>query len=225
MALVIGPILAAETLADISKRAAGCAWRDGAGTAGATARRVKHNDQADLSTGPGAVLHRDLLAALSAHPVLQAAARPRRWSRLLVSRTQTGGSYGPHIDNAFMGEGTERLRTDLAFTLFLSEPQTYGGGALVVSRAEGEQSFKLPAGDAVLYPADSVHHVAPVTNGERLVCVGWIESQVRDPAQRALLFDLENVRVSLGRDGVADAQTRLLLDKTFANLLRMWGDA
>jgi PKHD-type hydroxylase len=120
-----------------------------------------------------------------------------------------------------MGGAGDRVRTDLAFTLFLSEPSTYEGGALALDSALGEQEIRLAAGDAILYAAGAVHRVVPVTKGERLAVVGWVQSFVPDGAQREVLFDLANLRARLGAAG-PEAGEVLLLDKTISNLLRMW---
>lgn len=198
-------------------------WRDGRATAGATAKAVKRNLQAVLSGSAGEALHRDLLAIISDNPVVRAAAQPRRFSRLLVSRTEGEGHYGAHVDNALMGKGEDRLRTDVSFTLFLSPPEEYAGGELVIHAAGMTQWVKPEAGDLVLYPSSSIHEVRPVTGGARIACVGWIESWIADGAQREMLFDLENLRVSLRARLPRQSAELLTLDKTIANLLRMWG--
>jgi PKHD-type hydroxylase len=120
-----------------------------------------------------------------------------------------------------MGAGDDRLRTDLAFTIFLAERAAYDGGELVVQSALGDQQIKLEAGDAILYPAGAIHHVAPVTRGERLAAVGWLQSHIPDAAQRELLFDLSIARARLAEAGVRREEL-LLLDKSISNLLRMW---
>jgi PKHD-type hydroxylase len=139
---------------------------------------------------------------------------------LLVSRTQAGGGYGLHVDNPFMGEGSARLRTDLSFTLFLSDPGNYEGGELEIETAGFTQSLKLPAGDLVLYPSTSLHRVADVRSGTRLVCVGWIESLVPDAGERELLFDLENLKATLAQSHAPQSPEMLTLSKTISNLLR-----
>ena len=129
-----------------------------------------------------------------------------------------------HIDNALMARGGEKLRTDISFTLFLSEPDSYEGGELVIEHPGFSQALKPAAGDLVLYPSTSLHEVRPVTSGQRLVCVGWAESRVRDAAQREILFDLENISASLRASDTADAMTRLTLSKSISNLLRLWAE-
>jgi len=195
-------------------------WRDGAETAGETARAVKRNEQADLSTRAGTALRAILNAAIENHPVLRASAQPKRISSLIVSRTGAGGGYGRHVDNAFMGHGAARLRTDLSFTLFLSAPQSYQGGELEIETAGFSQSVKLPAGDLVLYPSTTLHQVATVESGQRIVCIGWIESLVPDGADREILFDLENLKAALARTHSPQSEEILVLSKTINNLVR-----
>lgn len=222
MLLTLSQVLSTEDLAELRALAQTLRWESGARTAGATAREVKHNQQARLDAGAGIVVRQRILDVLRASPLLRSAARPRRFSRLLLSRTGPGGGYGTHIDNATMGSGDGLMRTDVSFTLFLSGPEDYEGGELEVERPGVLHQLKPPAGDLVLYPSTSLHRVAPVTAGERLVAVGWIQSLVPDPAQREVLLDLDNLRAALL--GSLDAQSAelLTLQKTQANLLRMW---
>lgn len=195
-------------------------WKDGAETAGRVAAQVKRNQQADLNQSIGPKVEQILFGAISAHPVLRAAAQPHKFSSVLISKTTTGGGYGLHVDNPFMGDGEQSLRTDLSFTLFLSRPETYEGGELLVEHAGQTQSMKPNAGDLVLYPSSSLHQVAEVTSGERLVCVGWIESRVRRVEDRETLFDLINLKAELA--GRLDDQSpeMLTLSKVIANLKR-----
>ena len=222
MILAIHAIPDADHLAAIADRIALLEWRDGRETAGAVARAVKSNLQAAMDSVPGRRLQDELSALIADHPVVKAAAQPRRFSPLLISRTENGGHYGNHVDNALMGKGAARLRTDLSFTLFLTPPEDYDGGELVVHAAGMTQELKGEAGHMVLYPSGSIHEVRPVTRGTRIVCIGWIESLVADHAQREMLFDLENLRASLRRQLPAQSAELLTLDKTIANLLRMW---
>jgi PKHD-type hydroxylase len=194
-------------------------WIPGAETAGWHARSVKNNRQLDRS-GP---LHQRLEAlmqgALLAHPLLQAAALPVRVHSLLFSRSGNGEGYGRHVDNAFMAGG----RSDLSFTVFLSDPERYSGGDLVLENPSGEERLRLPAGHALLYPSTQLHRVEPVRDGERLVAVGWIQSRVRNSERRELLFELDTARRAHfhrdGKDEVFD-----LISRSYTNLLRMWGE-
>lgn len=222
MFLTIANLLRARDLARVRKKADTLNWVDGTRTAGGRARAVKRNLQANLRSVPGEALHAFLMQAITAHPVLRGAAQPHRYSRLMLSRTGEGGFYGRHVDNAQVGAGDEQVRTDLSFTLFLSEPETYDGGELVVETQGGLHAARLAAGDLVLYPSGDIHEVRPVTRGERLACIGWIESAVRDPQAREALFELANLRASLAGKLAADDPEHLVLDKVISNLLRRW---
>ena len=224
MILTIGDILKASTLAEVNRLLTTLQWHDGASTAGATARQVKRNEQADLSSRTGAQLRAMVMAELKSNVVVNAFARPAQFSRPLVSRTMPGGGYGLHVDNAFMGDGDERLRTDLSFTLFLSDPSTYEGGHLAIELSGVTHRAKGEIGDLVIYPSSTLHGVEPVTSGERIVFVGWIESLVRNGEQREMLFDLDNLKVELSRSHDANSPEMLVLSRTMANLKRMWMD-
>lgn len=224
MILSIAAIDSTETLADLRAAVEALSWRDGRTTAGAAARAVKRNEQAVMDDVAGRALRARLTPFIAENPVLKAAAHPRRLSPLMISRTEGEGHYGAHVDNALMGSGEARMRTDLSFTLFLTDPDDYEGGELVVHAAGLTQAIKGKAGELVLYPSSSIHEVRPVTSGRRVVAVGWIESLIRDQGQREMLFDLENLRVSL-RGALPGGSAELLtLDKTIANLLRMWAE-
>jgi PKHD-type hydroxylase len=224
MILVLANVLSSERCADIRAAAADLVWEDGAKTAGPTAAKVKSNLQADLGQGPGLALHAELTEAISGHPVFKAAARPRRVSKLLLSRTPVGGGYGDHVDNPLLGRNQARMRSDLSFTLFLTPLDAYAGGALVITNPGGEDPVRLAPGDLVLYPSTSIHRVETVTAGERLVCVGWVESLIRNHADRELLFELDNLRAVLRRRDALEPLEALTLDKVIANLTRMWAD-
>lgn len=218
MILPIGQILPTPLLARCQQTAAQTElFADGKTTAGWHARTLKNNQQAKPAADISALLN-DVRAALMAHELMRAAARPKSVVRLQISRYQQGMYYGEHVDDAIMdGE-----RTDLSFTLFLTPADDYQGGELIINEPAAERAFKLNAGDLLLYPSNTLHQVAPVTDGERLVIVGWIRSLIRDPAQRELLFDLERSITQL-RSG-DQAETLALLLKTRSNLLRMWTD-
>jgi PKHD-type hydroxylase len=225
MILVINALDDAAHLAALRERIGMLEWRDGRETAGAVAREVKRNLQAAMESAPGRALQDELARLIEDNSVIKAAAQPRRFSPLLISKTGVGGQYGAHVDNAMMGKGAQRLRTDLSFTLFLTPPGEYEGGELVIHAAGMTQELKGEAGYLVLYPSGSIHEVKPVTRGERIACVGWIESLVADAGQREMLFDLENLRTALRQKLPAQSTELLTLDKTIANLLRMWARA
>jgi PKHD-type hydroxylase len=220
MLITISDLLDAESLSEVKQLVATLAWKDGAQTAGVTAAQVKHNQQADLTSRMGAKLRKLLMAAIVTHPVFVAAARPRQFTPLLVSKTGNGGGYGLHVDNPFMGTAAGQIRTDVSFTLFLSDPDTYQGGELVIEHAGATQSLKLKAGDMVVYPSTSLHQVAPVSKGERVVCVGWAESLIARPDDRETLFDLANLKATLSETHDPQSPEMLTLSKAIANLLR-----
>lgn len=222
MILSIAAICDADKLGEIRSAIPKLEWQDGRATAGKVASRVKVNEQAIMSKPAGRALQEMLTPLILNHPVVSAGVRPRHISSLVISKTMDGGRYGAHVDNALMGKGAAQLRTDMSFTLFLSDPESYEGGELVVQSAGLTQTIKAPVGNLVLYPSTSIHEVKPVTSGTRIVAVGWIESQIRDPAQRELLFDLQNTRSSLAEKLPIDAPELLMVDKTIANLMRMW---
>lgn len=222
MILTIAAIPDAEKLAEVNAAVGKLEWRDGKETAGKTASAVKENEQAVMQDEAGKAAQALIMPFLNDNAVLQAAAQPRRFSHLLISKTQGGGHYGSHIDNALMGTGAGRMRTDLSFTLFLTPPDDYEGGELMINSAGMDYTVKGKLGELVLYPSTSIHEVRPVTKGARIVSVGWIESLVADPTQREMLFDLENLRASLRAALPAQSRELLTVDKTIANLKRMW---
>ncbi|ANP45353.1 Fe2+-dependent dioxygenase [Candidatus Viadribacter manganicus] len=221
MSLILQEVLAPEDLARVRTGLDASDWVSGKRTAGAAARGVKENLQLDGSDRRVQELERFVVDALRRHRLFEIAARPARLSRLLFSRYEPGMTYGAHTDDALMGRADDKLRTDLAFTIFLSDSGSYEGGELVVQSALGEQGVKLEAGDAFVYPAGSIHHVAPVKSGVRLAAVGWIQSFVSDLAQREILFDLSVSRARIAEAGIA-REDLLPLDKSISNLLRMW---
>ena len=217
--LTIADVLDSEDVTRLREGLARASFLEGKKTAAGDARSVKANWQADGSSEPVQALARFARQALDRHPIVQAYVRPARWSKLMFNRYGVGETYGMHVDDPMMGEGEARLRTDLSFTLFLSDPDSYDGGALVVDGLDGEREVKLPAGSMVLYATGELHRVEPVTRGERLACVGWVQSLIRREDQREILFDLSRVRAAMGR-----GEARLLLDKNIAQLVRMWGE-
>jgi PKHD-type hydroxylase len=194
---------------------------DGRQTAGWAARTAKFNLQLDPAHPEVGRLQRDLQACLAAHPLLRLCARPQRLSLPLLSEYTEGMRYERHVDDALMGDPP--LRTDLAFTLFLTPTADYDGGELVLEGTAGEIPIKLDAGAAVIYSAGASHRVEPVRRGRRLAAVGWIQSQIRDPRQREVLFDLDRTRRALfDREG--DSEAFAALSRCSGSLLRMWSD-
>ena len=195
---------------------------DGKKTAGARARRVKNNQQMDRTTDAAKEVKAAVVAALERNQTFLRVALPRTIRPPLISRYRVGMNYGLHVDDALMGSKV-RERSDISVTVFLNDPGDYEGGELVMSSPYGEQEIKLPAGHAVVYPSSTLHQVAPVTRGERLAAVTWVQSYVRDPARREILYDVYRMRETLARLD-PDGEAADLAFKTHANLLRMWSE-
>ncbi|MGD8912174.1 MAG: Fe2+-dependent dioxygenase [Candidatus Thiodiazotropha sp.] len=196
---------------------------DGKLTAGKAAQRVKNNQELKGEPRQMELLIRILTSAMANNATFRSAVLPYRMADPIFARYQPGMTYGDHVDDPLMGLSGQRFRSDVSMTIFLREPDTYLGGELVVRTTFGEKRVKLKAGSAVIYPSSSLHHVAEVTEGERLVALAWIQSYVRDPAQRELLYELDQAREHLLATA-PDESTTGLVDKSYANLLRMWGD-
>jgi len=217
--IVVEDALAREELAAIREVLERAPFRRGHATAGTAAAKVKHNEQARGDDPEVIALGHRVKRSLEMHPVVKGLVRPVRWSSLLFSRYGPGQQYGLHADNAAMHDPTGwPLRTDVSFTVFLSDPDTYIGGALLIRSLDGDREFRPQAGSVVVYPTGLLHRVTPVTAGIRLACVGWVQSLIRRQDQREVLFDLERLR------GGARDEDSLVLDKTIGNLLRMWGE-
>jgi len=217
MRILIGNVLSATDLDSLRAALGQARFVDGRETAGFAAREVKHNVQA-VNEPTLEAIREMVTERLLANEVFSMAVRPKALS-LMFSRYDPGMRYGVHVDDAVMSG----MRTDVAFTLFVSEPESYEGGELVIETAAGEDTIKLAAGALVAYPATSLHRVAEVTRGVRLAAVGWARSLVRDPARRELLFDLDTARRKLFAQHGQTAEYDLV-SKSFANLLRMWVD-
>ncbi|NHZ33804.1 Fe2+-dependent dioxygenase [Massilia rubra] len=199
-------------------------WRDGAATAGTLARSAKNNAQIDDGAEVAVSLGNHILRTLGNTPLFIAAALPRKIYPPKFNRYGVGETYGTHVDSAVMQiPGTHlSLRSDLAATLFLAEPDEYDGGELEIDTEFGVQAVKLGAGDMVLYPASSLHRVTPVTRGARVASFFWIESLVGDEAERTLLFDLDQTIQNLTPGLAADDRNLLKLTGIYHNLLRRW---
>lgn len=219
MILQISDVLdAAHVAAIVEALSPPALWRDGAETALGRAKAVKRNLQADPGDpavrGAAEVVSRAVLA----QPLIEAAAQPASIARLLFSRSGPGMGYGAHVDAPYM----DGVRTDLSFTLFLSPPETYEGGELVIDGPGAEDEIKLPAGGLVLYPSTFLHRVATVRAGERLAAVGWIRSRVAREDVRAVLFELDRVAALL-QAGDPDQKAADRLQNARNNLLRAFG--
>jgi PKHD-type hydroxylase len=216
MILAITDVLTAADVEEVRSGLATAPFVDGRATAGWSARLVKSN----LQASPASEVERLralVETRLRDHPVFALAARPKTILGPLFSRYRPGHAYGAHVDDALMGG----IRSDVSFTLFLSDPASYDGGELVIDSTSGEEAFKLGPGSVITYPATTLHQVAPVTSGERLAAAGWVRSFIRDAGRRELLFDLDTARRRIfDREGkTAEGD---LLAKCAANLLRKW---
>ncbi len=224
MLTVVDELLDAQAVRHFRARLAGARWVHGRATAGSVSREVKANEQVDDRCEAGRELRALLLRAVLGHPLVTSAALPHRVFPPRFNRYRDGGHFGIHVDNALMcyGDDAEWLRSDVSATVFLSEPDEYDGGELTIETEFGAQAVKLPAGSMVLYPSSSLHQVTPVTRGARVAAFFWIQSRVRDPGQRALLFDLDQTIQRLRADLPGDDPRVVALTGTYHNLLRRW---
>ncbi len=227
MLLCLPGVLSKQQVAECRRIVADAEWVDGSATAGQQSALVKHNMQLREESPQAKRMGDVVLDALAGNQLFISAALPLKILPPLFNRYQGGESFGTHVDNAIRAvRGTPfRLRTDLSATLFLSEPDEYDGGELTVEGAFGAQEVKLPAGDMVLYPASSLHHVKPVTRGARIASFFWLQSMVRDDGERALLFDLDNAIQDLAREQGLAHPVAVRLTGIYHNLLRRWADA
>ena len=225
MLLHVPGVLAAEQVADLRRRLDETDWVDGRATVGVQGAQVKRNRQLDEFSPVGAALGREVLAALARHPLYASAALPMRHMPPLFNRYEGGEHYGLHIDGAVRAvPGTAlQMRTDLSCTLFLSEPEDYEGGELVIVDTYGTHEVKLPAGDLVLYPSTSRHRVEPVSAGVRVASFFWVQSLVRDDWQRTMLFELDQ-NIQALRAQVGDNEAVVGLTGHYHNLLRQWAE-
>jgi PKHD-type hydroxylase len=227
--LHIPGVLSAEQVRAASERLAnaGSAWVDGRATAGHQGAQVKHNLQIDESSPVAGELGAMVMSALERNPLFISGALPSKVYPPMFNRYdgESAMRFGSHVDGSVRllpGTGA-KIRTDVSATLFLSAPESYDGGELLIEDTYGSQRVKLPAGDMVLYPGTSLHQVAPVTRGARIASFFWVQSMVRDDGQRALLFDLDMSIVRLTRDAPGHPSL-VSLTGTYHNLLRMWAE-
>ena len=204
---------------------AGDAWVDGRVSAGYQGAPVKFNQQLDERSAVAAECQAIVLGALERNPLFISAVLPNEVYPPMFNRYGAGMNFGAHVDGSVRihPRSGRKLRTDVSATLFLSDPQDYDGGELVVHDAYGSHRTRLAAGDLVVYPATSLHEVTPVTRGVRVACFFWIQSLVRDDAQRGLLFDLDNAIQRLNRSA-ADDEARRSLVGVYHNLMRQWSE-
>lgn len=200
-------------------------WVDGRVTAGYQSGRAKDNMQIPESHPAAKQMGEMILSALGKNPLFLSAALPLKVFPPLFNRYSGGQAFGTHVDNAVRQvTGTPvKIRTDLSMTLFFSNPDEYEGGELVVEDTYGIKKVKLPAGQMVLYPGTSLHHVTPVTKGARLASFFWVQSMIRDDGRRAILFDLDLAIQRVSRD-FPDHPSGIQLTGVYNNLLRQWAE-
>jgi PKHD-type hydroxylase len=225
MLLRVPQILNPAELVELKMLLTRADWADGKVTAGTQSAQVKRNIQLPESSEFAEQARNIVLKALGRNGLFFSAALPKKIYPPLFNQYRDGMDFGAHIDNAVRTHAITGLhvRTDISCTLFLSEPDEYDGGELVIEDTYGQQAVKLPAGDMVLYPGTSLHHVTPVTRGARIACFFWVQSMVRDDAQRTLLFDMDAAIASL-RQSVGDTAAVIRLTGNYHNLIRMWAD-
>jgi PKHD-type hydroxylase len=217
-------VLSADRLQEVRGLLKGARWVDGRATAGSLSHKVKDNRQAGEDDPSALQAARLILSMLQAFPQFISAALPSQISPPLFNRYAKGQTYGDHIDGAIRPTGPDtRMRTDLSATLFLSHPEDYDGGELLIRGREGEQSIKLPAGDLLLYDSTTIHQVTPVTRGVRVASFFWIQSLVRRSEERRMLFDLDNSIQAISTRLPGDPAV-LALTAHYHNLLRLWAE-
>ncbi len=223
MLVTIPKVLNKEDISVIQDLMATANFHQGTASAGSEAIRVKNNHEMFISEAETQRLNNLVMGKLIQNPTYIAAAFAKKIATPFYAKYTEGMYYGKHIDDPIMGPPNQRYRTDISITIFLNEPDAYDGGELIISTAFGEQKVKLNAGDAVLYPSSSTHQVAEVTRGERLVAVTWLQSTIRDPARREILYNLSQARETLIQKS-PDSKELEQLSNGYVNLLRMWSD-
>jgi PKHD-type hydroxylase len=225
MLLQIPQVLSTSQVAQFRARMEGAAWIDGNVTSGHQSAHAKYNEQLAEDSPVARELGDEIVAALGRNQLFFSAALPKRLFPPLFNRYQGGMEFGNHVDAAVRVHGPTgiRIRTDISATLFLAAPEDYDGGELLVEDTYGVQKVKLPAGHMVLYPSTSLHRVTPVTRGARVASFFWIQSMVRDDAQRALLFDMDMAILRLAKEAPGNPAL-VSLTGCYHNLLRMWSE-
>ena len=223
MLITIPDLLDQQRLDFINQTLDKAKFIDGTLSAGMAAKRVKNNEELAADDQQMQQLNNLVMGSLVQHDEFKAAAIPFRVAAPYYARYSKGMTYGDHVDDPIMGGAGQQYRSDVSTTVFLNEPGEYEGGELVITTSFGEQKIKLSAGSAVVYPSSSLHHVAEVTKGTRLVAVTWSQSMVRDPAKRELLYQLNQARESLLKQRPDDTETKQV-DISYVNLFRMWSE-
>jgi PKHD-type hydroxylase len=227
MLICIPEVLTKPQVRDIRKLIDAGAWADGRATAGAQSSQAKRNTQLPEDSPEARNAQALVSAVLGNHPLFLSAALPHKVFPPLFNRYVVGDAFGAHVDNAIrpVKNSPERIRTDLSCTLFLTEPEDYDGGELVIETQFGGQEIKLAAGDLVLYPASSLHRVTEITRGTRTSSFFWLQSMVRDDGERTLLFDLDqSIQTLAAERGHGDPEV-IRLTGIYHNLIRRWADA
>lgn len=225
MLICVPKLLSKDDVARFRREMAKAEWVDGRETAGVQAASVKNNLQLPPTSETAVALGRDILQAIGRNNLFLSAALPLKFLPPMFNRYGEGNYFATHVDNAIRRDpltGTP-LRTDVSCTVFLAESDEYDGGELVVEDHYGAHEVKLEAGDAVLYPATSLHQVTPVTRGERIASFFWIQSMVREDSRRSMLFDLDVGIQRLAHEN-PDHPSAVQLTGVYHNLLRMWAD-
>lgn len=224
MLIAVPDVLAAAQVAECRRALDAADWIDGLETAGHQGARVKRNEQLSLRDPEAERLGQIILKALPASPLFMSAALPFRILPPMFNRYGVGQSFGTHVDGAIRVAGNGHpLRTDLSCTLFLSGPEDYDGGELVIEDTYGAKQVKLPAGHLILYPSTSLHKVMPLTRGTRVCAFFWLQSMIRDDTRRALLFDMDTAIRRLGAEQ-PEHPSVVQLTGVYHNLLRQWAE-
>ena len=224
MLITIENVLDLAEVRQFRERLAGAAWIDGAQTAGSRSIAVKQNLQLDRNDPLAVELGNAILHKLGHHPLFVSASLAEKIWPPVFNLYQKGGHYGTHVDSALMrlAEANLTIRSDLSATVFLSDPDEYEGGELVIEEQYGAQAVKLAAGDMVLYPSSSLHQVTPVTSGQRICAIMWMQSAIADASARAMLFDLDQSIQSLSAGRAKDDPDIDRLIHVYHNLTRRW---
>ncbi|HHJ35233.1 MAG TPA: Fe2+-dependent dioxygenase [Gammaproteobacteria bacterium] len=223
MLVIIPNVLNDEDIHVVQDLMATANFHEGTTSAGSEASRVKNNHEMFISEVETQRLNNLVMGKLVQNPTYIATAFAAKIAAPYYAKYTAGMHYGNHIDDPVMGPANQRYRSDISITIFLNAPEAYEGGELVISTAFGEQEIKLDAGDAVLYPSSSTHRVAEVSEGERLVAVTWLQSTIRDPAKREILYKLSQARETLIKTSPGSTELEQL-SYGYVNLLRMWSD-
>ncbi|XUM22838.1 Fe2+-dependent dioxygenase [Bradyrhizobium oligotrophicum S58] len=228
MLICVPGILSKDDVAEFRHIMDASDWEDGRSTAGAQSAMVKRNEQLPPDSEVARKLGHRIISAMTVNPRFLAAAIPQQIFPPLFNRysAESGHHFGIHVDNAVRGDKLTglRIRTDLSVTLFLSEPEDYDGGELVIEDLYGSHEVKLPAGDLVLYPASSLHMVTPVTRGVRVASFFWLQSMIRDPLARSMIFDLDTTIQGLSQRMGRDDPEMVRLTGLYHNLIRYWAE-